>query len=254
MCTLIVFDRVVPGAPLVVASNRDEFHRRPAAPPALVISPDGSRPAYVAPQDLEAGGAWMGANEHGLFVGLTNRATAQRRDDRRSRGLLVLEALVRGSADEILDDLRSDTLVDVYNPFHLLCADGRSAHLTVLSEDAAETRALEPGIHVVCNRDPDDPASSKVRDLEAALAGIDTGLPLERLLDELGSLLAAHPHAGDPLANPCVHTADYGTRSSTLIALGNGRRQYWHADGAPCETKYQDLTGLLDGLHDRRVA
>ena len=253
MCTLIVFDRVVPGVPLVVASNRDEFQRRPAAPPALVVSPGLSRPAYVAPQDLEAGGTWMGTNEHGLFVGLTNRATAQRLDDRRSRGLLVLDALARSRADEILDDLRPDTLVGVYNPFHLLCADGKSAHLTVLREQAVETRVLEPGVHVICNRDPDDPESNKVRDLESALAGIATQ-PLERLLDELGSLLAGHPNLGDPFANPCVHASDYGTRSSTLIALGPDVRQYWHADGAPCETKYQDLSGLLDGLGDRRVA
>ena len=73
MCTLILLDRVVPGVPVVVAANRDEFYARPAAPPALFRSDEAGRASFVAPQDLEAGGTWMGVNEHGLFAGLTNR-------------------------------------------------------------------------------------------------------------------------------------------------------------------------------------
>ena len=35
MCTLIALHRCVPGAPLVIAANRDEYLDRPAEPPAL---------------------------------------------------------------------------------------------------------------------------------------------------------------------------------------------------------------------------
>ncbi len=248
MCTLIVLDRVVPGVPVLVASNRDEYYRRPAAPPTVVVPREAARPGYVAPQDLEAGGTWMGVNDRGLFVGITNRASAEPRADCRSRGLLVLDSLGRESADAVRADLTPARLEGVYNPFHLLCADGKQAHLTVLREDGAETRALRPGAHVICNRDPDDPASSKVRDLQAAVSAIDFGLPIDVLLDRLAGLLSAHPHADDPLRNPCVHTQEYGTRSSTLIALGARQSRYRHSDGPPCEAKYQDFTSLLDGL------
>jgi uncharacterized protein with NRDE domain len=248
MCTLIVLDRVVPGVPVLVASNRDEYYRRPSAPPTVVVPRGAACPGYVAPQDLKAGGTWMGVNDRGLFVGITNRASAEPRADRSSRGLLVLDSLRRESADAIRADLAPARLEGVYNPFHLFCADGRSAHLTVLREDGAETRALRPGAHVICNRDPDDPASCKVRDLQAAVAAIDLGRPIEELLDQLAGLLSVHPHADDPLRNPCVHTPDYGTRSSTLIALGARQSCYRHSDGPPCEAKYQDLSSLLDGL------
>jgi uncharacterized protein with NRDE domain len=246
MCTLIVLDRVVPGLPLLVASNRDEYFRRPAAPPTLVRPAEAGRPDYLAPQDLEAGGTWMGLNRRRLFVGLTNRATEQQREDRRSRGLLVQDLLGLESAEAARVALSDGPLEGVYNPFHLFCGDGRSAHLAVLRDDGAELTALEPGAHVICNRDP--AGSPKVQDLQAAVARLDLAAPLESLLEGLASLLRGHEPAGDPFRNVCVHTPEYGTRSSTLIALGPEARRYLHSDGPPCEAKYQDLTSLLEGL------
>jgi len=249
MCTLIVLDRVVPGFPLLVASNRDEFFRRPSAPPARISPREEGRPAYVAPQDLEAGGTWMGLNARGLFVGLTNRAGAQPARDRRSRGLLVLDALARETADEVETDMQS-VRAGTHNPFHLLAADGSGTMLAVGTETSVDVRRLDPGAHVICNRDPEDPASSKVRDLRSAVRGIDTGRAVETVLEQLADVLRAHGRVDEPLQNPCVHTEDYGTRSSTLIAVGAGRWHYWHSDGPPCEAKYRNLTGLLDELRE----
>ncbi|WP_115865284.1 hypothetical protein [Halorussus litoreus] len=37
----------------------------------------------------------------------------------------------------------------------------------------------------------------------------------------------------------CVLGTDFGTRSSSLIAVGaDGDARYWFADGRPCETEY----------------
>ena len=50
------------------------------------------------------------------------------------------------------------------------------------------------------------------------------------------------------LSATCIHTASYGTRSSTLVAFAPGCvTHYLHADGAPCTTPYADITGLLGG-------
>ncbi len=69
MCTLIVLHRCVPGRPLVVAANRDEFLDRPAEEPTLRSTRTGP---IVAPLDLEAGGTWVGVSARGVFAGLTN--------------------------------------------------------------------------------------------------------------------------------------------------------------------------------------
>ena len=114
-------------------------------------------------------------------------------------------------------------------------------------------RALEPGIHVICNRDPDDPSSDQDRAASRAmLAELDFGLTPEALAGELFRVLGSHPAGSNPLENPCVHTAEYGTRSSSVLMLGASQHSYWYADGAPCETKYRDFTVLLDDLRASR--
>jgi uncharacterized protein with NRDE domain len=246
MCTLILLDRVVPGFPVVVAANRDEFFARPAAPPALFPSAEG-KPAYLAPQDLEAGGTWMGVNASGLFVGLTNRPVAVRDPSARSRGLLVLDALGADSAEATARELERQR-GQVYTPFNLLAADGGDTWLAQRTSEGQTIRRLDPGVHVVCNRDPDDATSGKVRRIAAGASAIDVRLGLESVVSELMALLGGHPIPSNPLENPCVHTAEYGTRSSTVLALGAARRVWRFSDGAPCETKYRDFSSLLDAL------
>jgi uncharacterized protein with NRDE domain len=247
MCTLILLDRVVPGFPVVVAANRDEYFARPAAPPALFAPAEG-RPAFMAPQDLEAGGTWMGVNSAGLFVGLTNRPVAARDPSARSRGLLVLDALAAPTAEDSARELERQR-DQAYTDFNLLAADGRDTWLGQRTSDLGlRTRRLDPGVHVVCNRDPDDPSSGKVRRIAAAARAIDPAGGLEAVVAELSLLLGGHPVESNPLENPCVHTAEYGTRSSTVLALGVARRVWRFSDGAPCETKYRDFSSLLDTL------
>src|SRR3954469_6068538 len=125
MCTLIAAVRMWPGTPLVVAANRDEALRRSASPPFL----RGRSPKILAPRDDQAGGTWLGLNEAGLFVGVTNRAGADRDPRRRSRGDLVMEALSATSASEL--DARLASLgAGEFNAFHLFYADREGAWLT----------------------------------------------------------------------------------------------------------------------------
>ena len=246
MCTLILLDRVVPEFPVIVAANRDEFHARPAAPPARVVPANGGL-HFVAPRDLEAGGTWMGLNQNGLFVGLTNRPVAVRNPASRSRGLLVVDALGQRSAAAAAADLHR-ACEQGTAPFNLLAADGEETWLAHRQDDRLVTRRLDPGIHVVCNRDRDDPSSGKVRRIEAMLLALDLASGLEKIIDGLWQVLAAHPAGSNSLENPCVHTAEYGTRSSTVLAVGPERRTWRYTDGAPCETKLDDFSCLLDDL------
>ena len=68
MCTLVAYFDKGASFPLIVATNRDEQLSRPSTPPQL----HAGNPAWIAPRDEVAGGTWLGLNERGLFVGVTD--------------------------------------------------------------------------------------------------------------------------------------------------------------------------------------
>lgn len=160
MCTLIVLHRCVPGSPLVVAANRDEFFARPAEGPAIRAARGGR---ILAPRDLEAGGTWVGLSEHGVFAGLTNLRPVAATGGAdvlgdcagggvrtlRSRGEVVMSALEARSAAEAADRF-SRIEPGTHAPFQLLVADADRAALLVY-RDEPRVVALPPGVHVVGN-------------------------------------------------------------------------------------------------------
>ena len=98
MCTLVIAWQALSDAPVAVAANRDEALDRPSSPPSVR---EGD-PRVVAPRDDEAGGTWIGYNERGLFVGLSNRWTDEGPEGERSRGLLVDDLLRTPDTDASL--------------------------------------------------------------------------------------------------------------------------------------------------------
>lgn len=274
MCTLVVATRVWDAAPLVVAANRDEQRARPASPPHRWAR-DGDPPIF-APRDLRAGGTWLGVRGASLFVGITNRwGGGTPPTGPRSRGQLVLDALVRGQlvgvtagataggtagasvgatagarADSSVSAMVGASMAEaaaeyvagldpaMHAPFHLVMADRLGAHLVWNDGQRHHYERLAPGIHVISERSRG-----------AALTGRD-GL-LRRRLEALGSgepelstwraLLSEH--TTNPLEGPCVHAdaLGYGTRCSTVVRLpAAGGIGFFHADGPPCVTDYVD--------------
>lgn len=183
MCTLIVLHRCVPGRPLVVAANRDEFLNRPAEAPALRSSRAGP---IVAPRDLEAGGTWVGISQRSVFAGLTNlRAAAPVNSGAgtgssqgapaalRSRGEVVMRALESESTADAIG-LLSKLEEGLYNPFQLLVADGREACLVVY-RDRPMIVELEPGPHVVGNVEDDRIAAMLASEWGESVVGAEAG-------------------------------------------------------------------------------
>jgi len=248
MCTLIALHRCIAGAPLVVAANRDEYRERPCEGPALRDGPAGP---VAAPRDLRAGGTWLGVNRHGVFAALTNRPTACADPARRSRGLLVMDALGPAKASDAAEWLRG-LPAGAYNPFNLFVADAHDAYVAVY-EETVGVRALEPGVHVVGNADPDDRAVAKIDRLHAQAERAVAAGPGD-VLDGLAAICRAHDGGDGPRSDTCIHLGDeatgYGTRSSTLLWLGEpGARSEWrYADGPPCETAYEDRSDVLHEL------
>jgi uncharacterized protein with NRDE domain len=250
MCTLIVFHRCFPEASLVIAANRDEYLDRPAEKPAL--SHSGSR-RMLAPRDLRAGGTWLGVNDARLFAALTNRPCGDPDPTLRSRGLLVYEALAEASASAAVAALRA-LPERAYNPFNFFVSDGIEAFAAVYEGKLRVTR-LAPGPHVIGNTDPDNRGVPKVARLLARAERIAAG-DVDDALSALAQLCRSHEGDGErgPLDDTCIHAGGYGTRSSTLLRLGAdpSRNEFRHAEGAPCESEYEDLTPFLIEL-DRRT-
>ncbi len=250
MCTLIVLDRLIPGYPVIAAANRDELYARPATGP-LQLS---TRPWVLGPRDEEAGGTWIGVAGGRFFAGLTNRPEGgERNSSRRSRGEVTMKALGLGSVEAVIAEIGA-LPEHRYNGFNLLCAGPGGAGLVAYGKESS-ARRLSPGLHILTNRGlnlPEDSKVGRIRKLIGDTAALDSA---DRALEVLERVLEDHAGA-DILERVCIHSAIYGTRSSTLVALHGadpGRSLYRHTEGASCETPWKDVSGLLHGTPVSRM-
>jgi uncharacterized protein with NRDE domain len=241
MCLILVAWRVHAQYPLVVAANRDEFHRRPTAAAQWWTD----RPQLLGGRDLEAGGTWLGITRDGQIAALTNfRAPGQLRPNAPSRGELVVQMLEsRLPMQQRMAQLRERSAQ--YSGFNLLCTDGRE--LGVFESVPATGRLLEPGIYGLSNHLLDTPWP-KVQRAKSQLASALGAMPEEAPLLELlrDDRIAADdqlPRTGVSLewerllSSAFIRGADYGTRSSTIIRVGvEGSVEFnewtWHTDGS----------------------
>jgi uncharacterized protein with NRDE domain len=253
VCLLVVLSRTDPEHPLVVGANRDERLDRPAIA-ATVLSAEG--PRVIGGRDLLAGGTWLAVNEHGVVAGLTNRPSPAGRDpSKRSRGELPLALAQHTTAADAVDEFVGRFAPSDFNSAWLMVGDRSSLFYVQLGdEDAPVVQPLAPGVHVLGNG-PLGAPSPKTDQVLDRLAGIATLEP-ESVLGRVRAVVADHtvPPAvaeadtgGRPkeLACACVHTADYGTRSSALVQVpAAGRPRLWVADGPPCTAPFASVDEL----------
>jgi uncharacterized protein with NRDE domain len=218
MCLILVGWQLHPAYPLVVAANRDEFHARPTA--AAAFWQDA--PGVFGGRDLEAGGTWLGASRDGRFAAVTNVREPGAAPGKRSRGELTAAFLAgRQSAAAYAEALEPGD----YAGFNLLLADAETL-VYVSNRDTAQ-RTLPPGIYGLSNHRLDTPWPKLLKAREnfsLALGGLpDEAAFFELLADRSVEADEDLPNTGVPLAwerllsAVFVHSADYGTRASTLL-------------------------------------
>ena len=245
MCLCILFYKIAPSFPLLMAANREERYDRPADLPSWLDAPAifAGAPAIFAGRDREAGGTWQGINPSGLLVALTNRSGGQQDPDRRSRGQFCLDVLRHPSARAAVDWLRDHLAVHSYNPCNLICADVGEAFAVHHDGISTEILSIPPGIHFLTDTDLDDPHHPRIsyaRDLiknELSRDWPDLRRTLERTM-------ADHADGISPEASICLHGEIGGTVSSSIIALREAdlRGAKFHsAPGAPCIHPYEDI-------------
>ncbi len=238
MCTVVIGWRVFPGTPIVVAANRDERLDRESSPPS--VRP--GEPKVLAPRDEMAGGTWMGVNEAGVFVGLTNRWVDAALPAERSRGRLVDEVLRAPSATVGAEMVEDAVTRDSYDGFNVIVADAEWA--TLLEYDGSiHQREFEEGVHVLVNTGADGDYELPTHRSDIADAQGERGDRVrEELLPEPGEepgewLDRGKQVLGDHDFGVCIHGDGYGTVSTSLIAIdADGSIEYRYADGPPCRT------------------
>ena len=216
--------------PIVIASNRDEYFKRPTAPLGWWSAKAGDSPV-LGGRDLDAGGTWLGLSAQGRFALLTNvRSPVPADAQAPSRGAIVPEWL---RTPESADRFWMRTALAGHNGFNLIAADVLGGEWFWASNTTAHPRRLLPGIYGLSNAGLDTPwpkvdaLKARLRSSLAETMSVDE-LAL-RLFEALADRAIAPDHAlpstGIPLAwerrlsAAFIGTPDraYGTRCSTLV-------------------------------------
>jgi len=245
MCTIFVIRERLGGFPLVIAANRDEMLVRQWSGPERI---EGS-PGVVCPRDAAAGGTWIGVNDAGLVVAITNRVFMGSDSTRRSRGWLCREALGQRSPEAAQAFVRRQVGSTPYNPFNLFVGGPGAAWALEYADGELTQVRLEPGVHVLTSHHDLNPTSlSENRAAMGAAANEARADPgsFARLASEV---LADHRVFLDGYA-VCKHGDTYGTRSAAVIGVRNrGEAYFAFAPGRPCEHNFEPVNVVVDRAH-----
>ncbi|TXS93942.1 NRDE family protein [Parahaliea maris] len=232
MCLIIFAYRVHPEFPLLMAANRDEFHRRPTA--ATQFWPE--LPQLLAGRDLQAGGTWMGITRQGRFAAITNfRDPSRSAAAPRSRGELPIAWLEGREAPAPWLESRL-AAADQYAGFNLLFGDRSGLWYWSNAGDRGR-RPLEPGIYGLSNASLDTPWPKALLGKARLEKVLEQEISHEALLDTVQDRSLAEPEDLHPLelreamdrqlSAQFIRTPEYGTRSSTTLTWSEDDRVSW---------------------------
>jgi uncharacterized protein with NRDE domain len=229
MCTLALFWRVFPDAPVAIAANRDEYPQRPWTDPHAWNS-------IFAGRDDLAGGTWLGINGARVVCGITNRWGPLNDRTRRSRGLVVLDALAQPSAALAARTLSAQPAAQT-NAYGLFVADADNAFRLDCDGEVIRVQELPPGIAVLANWPAHEKRPRSDRALQLAAAAPTHSI--EAAWPALQVLVSDHEGAETPGQPICGHGEQYATVCSTLMAVRSDGKVRWRdARGNPCTAPF----------------
>lgn len=240
MCLMVLQYRTVAAAPVLLAANREEYFGRDATVPAI----QPGKPRVICGIDRQAGGTWLGVNQHGLVVGVTNRVKSNLPKQPRSRGLLCRDLLNCATAAEAIQVAQDELNSGRYAGANYLCCDRKTAAV-VCGGDQVTTVPLEPGVHVLSNGDVNDRCDSRHRFARTFVA-MRYPSTIRAFLDCTAELCRQGPdEQGEPTI--ILRGPDRGTVSSTILAVAarSDESRYLHSAGAPDLHPYEDYSQAL---------
>jgi uncharacterized protein with NRDE domain len=253
MCLLAIQYQLIREAPILVAANREEFYERPTQSPAI----QSGKPRVLCGTDLQAGGTWLGVNQHGLFVSVLNRRKSAPGFPSRSRGVLCRELLKASSALSARDIAMDELSTGKYDGANFVFADAESAWI-VHSGDDLNAAEIPEGLNIIAGGDLNDSRDGRV-DLARRLLTLQTLDSPVKFLAVASKVFAKSPTSmpgslsAKAKSSIVIRDSDRGTVSSTLLALGKKPRDaiYQYAPNAPDRTRYEDYSPLLRDILSR---
>jgi uncharacterized protein with NRDE domain len=212
MCLVFIGFRIGGCDPVLIGANREESRSRPTTSPVCCRSrslrcllagadhgPDGSFPAM---------GTWLGVNEQGMAVAVTNRHDGELAwaDQTRSRGLLAVDLLGFDHPERAVCFARDELASGGFGGCNYLIA-GRDAAFVVQAPGPLRISVvgLTPGIHAMTNLDLDDAQDPRIRFVATNLEPRDFPASATRICRD------------DRIVIP---GGERGTISSTRIVIG----------------------------------
>jgi uncharacterized protein with NRDE domain len=246
MCLAVLALQLHERWPLVIATNRDEYHDRATAP--LHWWPE-QPPSVLAGKDLAAGGTWMGVTPEGRLALLTNvRDPSRQRADAPSRGALVSRWL---QTQTTAQEAQHQGAALGCNPFNLLLADQGGQRWWCTNEHAQLER-LDPGLHGLSNARLNTEWPKVQRLKSAATRALGSATELDNLIHALFAALADRTPAHDSeLPSTGVGSAVERFLSPVFIAGLGLARPY----GTRCSTVLvvqQEPQGAVLHMHEKR--
>jgi uncharacterized protein with NRDE domain len=244
MCLVFISFQTRGSPSVMIGANREEQRRRPRTSPVCCRS--GSRQCLLAGADFGPDGSfphlgtWLGVNDAGLTVAVTNRHDGDLpfADQYRSRGLLAVDLLQYDDPARAARAARSQLERGGFGGTNFLVADSRSAFV-VQAPGARRISvvSLEPGTHAITNNDVDDAADSRIRLVLTDLRPDDFRTSAAQLCRDRRILIT-----GD----------ERGTVSSSLIVAG-AEAVLLHISGDPSGRDYDEFRLLDTRLANARL-
>lgn len=230
MCLVFISVQNHDQATVMIGANREESRRRPTT--SVVCCRERDLRCLIAGADhgpdgsFPQMGTWLGVNEAGLAVAVTNRHDGELawHEQVRSRGLLAVALLGFDAPDQAARWASAELARGGYGGCNYLLATAQAA-LVVQAPGARRitVRSLEPGTHAMTNLDIDDVADPRIRLVHASLDATEFVASATQICRDPAIVLAG---------------ADRGTVSSSLVTAG-AEIAFYHVMGDPTGRDYE---------------
>jgi hypothetical protein len=226
MCTALIWFFPHEQWPLCIAFNRDERYARREIAPRLIRGPHA---ACLCPLDEQTGGTWLGANSHGLTMGIVNDV-ARATKSKGSRGLWLKYALLSCRTIDDVGSMIQESWSSAFQATFLFVGSVNFARVYRLNTNFS-FQDLSVGFHTLC----DSTGLEENKRSAWHRQRPECSTPPESY-QSIRPVLAEHASTRRISETTCCHSKHSGTISSQLIRWDSESRlrSFYYINASPC--------------------